>query len=136
MSSQPKQIFPGLYDSKYVDLVRKITEKTRAKKITWSRTPNGMNTSVSGKMHLGFVRSSGVLVTPEKWALFTIRDEDGNEILNINNSSPFSIASAVLGGGPPPVSSALRKAVEELFEAIEEIARVEVEKLIDVVDRI
>lgn len=128
MSTQPKHIFPGVRDPKYVDLVKKITEKTQAKKITWNKTQNGMNATVSGKMQIGFVRSPGTMFGPVKWALFSVRDEKGTEILSVNNSSLIS----PLEPAPEP----LREAIEKLYDAIEEIARVEVEKLIDAVDRI
>ncbi len=92
-----------------------------------------MNASVSGKMQLGFVRSLGTFVTPEKWALFTIRDENGNEILSVTNTSTLAMLA---GPTPPSPEHNLRKSIGHLFDAVEESTRAEVEKLIEVVDRI
>jgi len=126
MGSQPQPILPDRDDPKYLDLVEKITEKTRANKIQWKMTETGVSATVSGKIELGFVRSRGWLASRTGWALFTIRDENGNEILRVESVSPKALA--------PP--SPTRNAVEELYAAIEQVGRREVEKVIELIDRI
>ena len=132
MSSQGEQILPH---PKYVDLVRKITEKTRRKKILWNKTPTGFSATVAGKVHFGFVRPLGWPLSGGKWSLFTIRDEEGNEILSVNNPATSLVLDAILSGVDPSLST-LRDAIGDLFDAVEEIGRAEVEKLIETIDKI
>ena len=88
MGSQPQPILPERNDPKYIDLINKITEKTRANKIRWQVTNTGISATVSGKIQLGFVRNRGLL--GDTWALFTIRDENENVILRVDIKSVIS----------------------------------------------
>ena len=135
MGSQPQPILPGQDDPKYLDLIEKITAKTRANKIRWEMTETGVSANISGKVQLGFVRSRG-WASGRGWALFTIRDEKGNEILRVEN--------ARLGGFTRPGelrpevedNPSLRSAVQRLYSAIEQMGRAEVQKVIELIDKI
>lgn len=127
MGSQPQPVFPQRNDPKFIDLINKITEKTRANKIRWQVTQTGVSATVSGKIQLGFVRSRGLL--GDSWSLFTIRDENGNEILRVDNI--LSLAT-VIGADIPP----LEKAANALYTAIAQSGRAELEKVIELIDKI
>jgi len=130
MASQPEPILPGTSDPKYLDLIDKITAKTRANKIRWKSTPTGHSATVSGEIQLGFVRSrGGGLTSPKGWALFTIRDENENEILRVENM-PFLIGIDAADEEP------IRRAVGTLYSAIEQMGRAEVQKVIELIDKI
>ena len=136
MGTQPDPMLQERNDPKYIDLINKIAEKTRAKKIRWKRTETGVSATVSDKMELGFVRSPWVGLGGRSlyrlwWALFKVRDENGNEILRVDNVSP-------LEPGEPEAAEQkqLRDAVETLYAAIEQSGRAEVEKAIELIDKI
>ena len=132
MGSQPQTIFPGQDDPKYLDLIEKITQKTLANKISWTMTQTGVSANVSGKIELGFVRGRGGIFATRSWALFTIRDANGNEILRVESGPRTPIE--ILAGGVP--DRPLMKAVDTLYAAIEQLGGAEVEKIIELIDKI
>jgi hypothetical protein len=121
-----------------VALVNKITEKTKQRKIPWNRSLNGLSASVPGGLKLNIVERSPLSIVgpaPARWVLFTVRDEKGNEILKVENSSQVSIGlpssvEAVLGG------DSVTRAVDELYRAVRGAAKGEIEKAIDLLDKI
>lgn len=132
MSSILHLLGPQPDDPKQVELVQKISEKTREGKIAWSRTKTGISASVSGKMVVSFVVSPTLFgLGGHAWAVFTIRGEKGNEILKVEN---LADAMGVLTGrstvGP------LAQAANELFNLVQESAKGDVEKALDLVSRI
>ncbi|MBI4463944.1 MAG: hypothetical protein HY647_04500 [Acidobacteria bacterium] len=122
----------GFYSPRHVELVKKLTEKTRAKKIPWKSSSTGFSAVVSGKLEINFVRSSGLfsLLESLQWSVFTIRDKAGNEILQVDNtkSRPFT--------SPGAPTEVLRSAISELYAAIESSLVEEVDKAIEVIDGI
>lgn len=132
MGSQPQTIFPGQDDPKYLDLIEKITQKTLANKIRWKMTQTGVSANVSGKIELGFVRGRGGLFATKSWELFTIRDANGKEILRVDRVPRTPVE--ILAGGVP--ARPIMKAVDTLYAAIEQLGRAEVEKVIELIDKI
>ena len=130
MASQPQPVLPEPNDPKFIDLIRKITEKTLANKIRWQMSQTGVSATVPGGIQLGFVKSRGLL--GNTWALFTIRSENENEILRVDNTplNPFAALSGAAEEQP------VRKAVGKLYAAIEGSSRAEVERVIELIDRI
>jgi len=134
MSAMPTSIPDVAYHPRHVELVKKLAEKTRSKKISWKASGTGLNATVSGKLEISFVRSNFLTFTKimsgkSPWVLFTIRDAQGNQVLSIDNPilpTPME----------PQVQSAVREAVSELYTAIEHSLAEEIDKAIEVVDRI
>ena len=119
-------------DPKQVELVQKISEKTREGKIGWSKTKTGISASVSGKMVVSFVVSPTLLgLGGHAWALFTIRGEKGNEILKVENVA--DIAGVLTGRS---TAGPLAQAANELFSLVQESAKGDVERALDLVSRI
>ena len=131
MGTQPSELPPQFSDPKHVELVKKIAGKTRGQKILWNKTPTGMSASVPGKLELGFVRELS-LIGGSQWKLFTIRGEHGNEILKIHKrpTSMEEVQNVFLACEP------LTNAISELYQTVEETAKGEVDKVIDVIDNI
>jgi hypothetical protein len=131
MGTPPKQPGSSSYSEIRVQLVHKITEKTRRKKIAWRSTNDGVTASVSGKMELNFLKGRGpwfIAPPPEQdWVVFTARDEKGDEILSIENSSG-SLGPALYSGNP------LLIAVTELYEAILDLGKEDIERAINIID--
>jgi hypothetical protein len=133
MSGYSFLLGPQPDDPKQVELVQRISEKTREGKIAWSKTKTGISASLSGKMVVSFVASPTLLgLGGHEWAVFTIRGEKGNEILKVENVG--DIVGVLTGrskeGGP------LVKAANELFNLVQESAKGDVEKALDLVSRI
>ncbi len=121
---------------RHVELVKKLTEKTHAKKVSWKASDTRLSATVSGKLEIGFVRSNypaiARLLWKSEWALFTIRDTKGNQILRIDNTA-FPPPMEPLTS---PVQFSVRDAVNDLYTAIEQSLSEEIDKAIEVIDRI
>jgi hypothetical protein len=119
-------------DPKQVELVEKISEKTRQGKIAWNKSKTGMSAVVSGKMLVSFVVSPSFLgLGGHAWAVFTVRGEKGNEILKVENVTDLA---AVLSGKRTVRS--LEKAVNMLFNLVQESAKGDIDRAIDLVSRV
>ena len=87
---------------KRVLLVKKITEKTRERKIAWQKTPNGAAAYVPGALRMNFVEAPWAsLWTTPRWVIFVVRDELGSELLKVENQSITVPGSE----SPPPLIS-------------------------------
>ena len=133
MSAMPTGLPEDTYHLRHVELVKKLAEKTRAKKISWKASDTGLSAIVSGKIEINFVRSNypsiAKFLWKSPWALFTIRDMKGNQLLRVDNTAAFSPME-------PPVQVSVRNAVHELYTAIEQSLSDEIEKAIEALDRI
>ncbi len=133
MSTEQGPLFlPPQYSGKQVELVRRIIEKTQQGKILWSRTKTGMSATVKGQMSINFVRSALPFLTGSQWALFAIRDAQGNEIVKVEKGGPPAGIIAALAG----VTDPLLKAVDELYAVVNAKAKGEIEKAIDLIDNL
>jgi len=123
---------PPTDDPKQVQLVQKISEKTRQGKISWNKSKTGVSASVSGKMLVSFVLSPWFLgLGAYGWAVFTIRSEKGNEILKVDNV--VGLAGLLAGKA---TNAPLLRAVNELFNLLQESAEEDIDRAIDLVSRI
>ncbi len=122
---------------KSIELVKKITEKTQSGKITWQKTPNGLFAGITG-LRLNIVEASSGY--PPRWLLFSVRDDKGTEILKVENPEsavipiPSTLGATIqaLGLGANPVL----RAVNELYLVVRAAAKGEIEKAIDLIDKI
>ena len=132
--------FAGVQDPKQVELVRKITDRTRAGRIVWQTSSTDATASLGNKLFMTFV------IGPYgNWSLFTVRDGDGHEFLKVDNML-FNKAAlsylASMSGRPQSVSlpeteesSALFDAVSELYLLVDRGAKGDIDKAIALVDR-
>jgi hypothetical protein len=123
-------------DQKQLELVHKLTEKTKQGKIAWERSTNSLSASVSGTMFLNFVLSPTYPVGIQCWDLFTVRDSTtGKELLKVQNWEEVPLLGITAGpeGSPP---DQLGAAARELFAAAANSARGDIEHAIELVDRL
>jgi hypothetical protein len=134
-----KDVLSGIggYDPRARRLVQAITAKTRERKIVWSKTSTVLLAAAPGGMQLSFVFNPSMLsfVSGIDWELFTIRDSSGNEILKVQNEKP-----PILPLTPAQVPGASTKepvvdAVDELFRTVGERAKDDIDKAIDLIDK-
>jgi hypothetical protein len=119
-------------DSK-LKLVKKITEKTAAKKIVGQNTTNGAMANLPGKLSMNFVETttSSALFGP-RWVIFIVRDEAGKEILKVENNQ-FSV---VPGGGEQPSNLLLLLGGDPVLSAVNELYNlVQIDKVKGGIDR-
>jgi len=116
-------------DPRHIELVAKIAQKTRLKKISWRRTGTGVTASIPGGLEFSFVLSVNFFAPfgiAANWQLFTVRQASGQELLKIEN---LSGVPALLGPTP------LQSAVTNLFEAVRGSASDDLDSAINAVDR-
>src|SRR5271163_1780787 len=113
--------YSGYDDPKEIELVEKIAEKTRIGKIVWERTPSSLVATAPG-MQMSFVRaSSGIesallsLGLGGWWEIFSIRSQQGAEIMKVEQPSSGALFGNPLG--TPPPRSKLLGAVDALYSA-------------------
>lgn len=121
----------GYVDPKKVDLVKKIATKTREGKISWERSPIDFSASVGTALKLSFIYSSGLL--SNQWKQFTVRDDKGREVLEVSNPE---VTLGSLLTGTTASKDPLVESVDELFKAVSGQVKGDLEKAIEVVDRV
>ena len=141
-------VFSGILgegDNKKVALIRKITAKTQQGKIQWHKNVQGSFATAAGALVMNFVEAVGGLLSPPRWVLFTVRDSAGTEIVKVENSSN---RQAMPMPSPPPsphnalleamlnAPSPLVAAVNDLYRVVRTEAKGDVERAIDLLDRI
>lgn len=129
MASQASGVGPASNIEKQIELVRKLTEKTRQGRIRWDRTPNGLSTLLTRRtieLEASFIRPAPFPPSGRNWAYFSIKDDEGTVILQVQNA-PGALLPLLLARDP------VRDAVKELYEAVEAVARSKIEKAIDLV---
>lgn len=126
----------GYDDPKEIELVEKIAEKTRMGKIVWEGTPSSLVATAPG-MQMSFVRSSSVLgdiLGGGGWEMFSIRSQQGAEIMKVEQASSgvlFGNASAT-----PPPRSKLLEAVDALYTVANSRGRGNIDKALNVIDNL
>jgi hypothetical protein len=109
-------ILGGAGDSKQIELVENVIEKTRLGKITWAKTGSTLVANVPG-MQLSFVRSSSpyasILAGGGAWDVFSIRSQQGSEIMKVEQSATLFWA-ATPPTAPPPRGKLL-ETVDRLY---------------------
>ena len=123
-------------DPKKVSLVRKVIDKTNQGKILWQRSSTDFSASVGNSLSMNFIYSSGLLV--DQWKQFTVRDDRGQEILEVPNlgSGAYRGAIAALSGRAVCPRDALEEAVDELFDVVSKHRSKDLEKAIQILDRV
>lgn len=107
-------------DPKQIELIENITEKTKSGKIAWEKTPSTLVANVPG-MQLSFVRSSPSYLTAlgggGEWDLFSIRTQQGSEIMKVEQPLLPFWAATPPSEPPfaPPARSRLLQAVDALY---------------------
>jgi hypothetical protein len=74
-------------DTKQIELIQNVIEKTKLGKITWQKAANSLVANVPG-MQLSFVRSAAnswtaILGGGGGWDIFSIRSQQGAEIIKV-----------------------------------------------------
>jgi len=104
-------------DPRHRQLVEKLIERTNAGTLRWTRTPSTYETILKNGTRIGFVIASSPIAQllshlsgSTGWAQFSVRQNDGTEILTVEGSTlPASAASL-----PDP----LRGAISTLFAMV------------------
>ncbi|MFZ0803010.1 MAG: hypothetical protein WBQ09_11645 [Terriglobales bacterium] len=123
--------------TKDTELVRKITEKSKLKKIYWNRGTTGYTASVPGQMgDMTMVFSRPVDAPTDTWYHFTVRTWEG-EVLKVENNTSGLNALAILAGRPDAAgASPLVAAVDELFSIVKDVGEGGVERALRQLDQI
>jgi len=118
------------FDAEYIEFVRKLEARTRSKKISWSKTPQGYLAETS-TMIFSFTRRPYSLFAPElEWGLFTVRRRGGNEIINVESPGGGILANAMAMASP------MVQAVNSLYIAVQQVATSEVTDAIRELDEL
>ena len=133
MAQSALESYLQIPDEKSVDLVDAIGKKTQENKITWHKVGDSFIASAAGKLQLAFSLSEAVPFLSKTgqygWSVFLIRGANSEEILKVN---PTSITAASLLGG----RNKLVEAVDGLFKIVGPRASGEIDKAIDLVNRL
>jgi hypothetical protein len=132
MSTNPQAI-QAEYEQRHIDLVRKITEKTRDGRIVWTKGASNIAVTIAGGLQLNFVlagREISLLpgLAPAGWKSFSVRDAKGNQIVAVENHGVLQ--NALIG------NTGITDIVNQLFSSIMHHAKDDLDKAIDLVDRI
>jgi hypothetical protein len=125
-------------DPKEVELVEKIAEKTRTGKIVWERTPSSLVATAPG-MQMSFVRSSvansfaRLIVGGGEWEIFSIRSQQGAEILKVEQSPTDIIANPISSA---PERSKLLEAVDALYSVAASRGQGDIDKALNVINNL
>jgi hypothetical protein len=131
--------FLGCDDPKEIELVEKIAEKTRMGKIAWKRMPSSLVATAPG-MHMSFVRS---FLAPDTfdplsgrawWEIFSIRSQQGEEILKVEQPSNLPYFGVPTPSQPP--RSKLLEAVDALYSVASSRAQGDIDKALNVIDNL
>lgn len=136
MSSNLRNLFgeaPSYDDPKEVELVEKIAEKTRAGKIVWERTPSSLVGTAPG-MQISFVRSSAWdslnTIVGSWWEIFSIRSQQGAEIMKVEQPPTFGIPS------PIPPRGKLLEAVDTLYSLAASRGHGDIDRALNVINNL
>jgi len=117
-------------DPRQVQLVKKLTEKTKQGKIPWARSINSISVDVPFGLSMNFVLQASVLGFQPAWELFVVRDSKGNEILRVQSVGVFQM---LIGS---PIATLLQEAVNELFSSVMSLMGDKIDKAIQIIDKI
>ena len=121
--------FIGYDDPKEIELVEKIAEKTRMGKIVWNGTASSLVATAPG-MQMSFVRSSSPLGNIlGGWEIFSIRSQQGAEIMKVEHPS-----SGVLVPTPLRLPRGkLLEAVDGLYSVANSRGQGDIDKALNVI---
>ncbi len=130
MSANVSTLVGWFEDPRHIQLVQKLTEKTRQGKVPWLRSLNGITADLPDGLSVNFVLQASIFPAQSTWELFVIRDSKGNEILRVHSVGVFQV---LVGNSK---ATRLQEAVAELFSSILTLVGDEVEKAIRIIDKI
>ena len=113
-------------DPKQLELVNTIIQKTQEGKLRWNKSATSYEALLPNGVQLKFILSMPFfpkLFQGKTWAQFIVCQQDGSEIVNVQQSSP-------LPDDKNP-KRPLETAVEKLFKILIGSAKDEVDKVID-----
>jgi hypothetical protein len=114
-------------DSREVELINSLVEKTRQGKIPWIKQTGALTARIPSGFEINFVLSMITIFTKHpNWELLTVRDRSGNELVRVNNVSGF----AALSGG---VKGPLVEAADELFKLVDDASGDDLERAINAI---
>jgi len=119
MSPFVNALFPA-EDRRRLQIVQKLIEQTRSRKLVWMKQGTTYETVLKGGTHVGFVAKEGQnalmrRLIPGGWAQFSIRRKDGSEVFKVEATSLFIAVT-----NPPPNRDPLQYTIDELFSVIEQ----------------
>lgn len=141
MSNQPPNLLVRAmmrisHQAKDIELVRKIIEKTKAKKIYWNRIATGYQATVQStpaNMQLSFSRPADA--PWDTWYIFTVRTGEGDVLKVENNASGLSALAILTGNATAPTDN-LVTAVNDLFTIVSAVGEGAVERAMRQLDQI
>jgi hypothetical protein len=143
MSTNLGSFFGESGPDRNVELVTKITQKTRDGKITWHKTQSGLAATISGKLKLNLVEAPSSTLSAPRWIIFSVRDDRGTDVLKVENTSSGVAAgiNALSGGGFGSLlgslgGGTLSDAVTQLHALITARTKGDVERAISMLDDI
>jgi hypothetical protein len=125
-------VYVDITFEKQVALIEKITEKTRQGRIAWRVTGTGISCSIDNRMEISFVRVPSALPDGSRWALLTVREAAGTEILRVEGSrSRFGLDPA-----PGTAKAAITAAADLLYQEIVAAKGSHIDKAIEIIDSV
>ena|ERR1700723_213895 len=110
-------------DPREIELIRSLQDKTREGKITWRTEGSAITANILGGLKLSFVTTTNIFTYSSEWSLFTVRDKDNNQILQVSGGSILSILAGA--------SSGVASATNDLFNLINASRRDNLDNAID-----
>ncbi|MHB8524617.1 MAG: hypothetical protein ACYDD2_00445 [Candidatus Acidiferrales bacterium] len=121
-------------EPKQVLLVQKVAQKTKEGKIKWAKTKTTLTASIAGGLVFNFVLSYDALLAVVgggmDWQLFTVKKENGEELVKVENISGVQL---ILSGA---YASPLQQAAKELFRTIRNAGNPEIDDAIAKIERL
>ena len=115
------KILPSPEDTKRLQIVQKLMDQTRSRKLIWVKKGVAYEAFLKGGTHVAFVAKElqnvflkQILQYGGKWAQFSVKRRDGSEILKVEATN------LLLGVTTPTEGDPLQEALDELFALVEE----------------
>jgi hypothetical protein len=102
-------------DPRKTEFVLSLLAKTREGKVSWIRKGNAFTAAVPNGIAVNFVLGAGLFGLEPGWQLFTVRDNAGNELMQVRSPHVLSFEPGVAAGS-------LLDATNQLFIAISGIS--------------
>jgi hypothetical protein len=129
MSNPTLSLLAGLAppDPRAMTIIERLIDRTRAGRLTWTRTPSTYETALKNGTTVGFVASPSHLISLNPmWDQFSIRQRNGKEVLKIENSTNmFAIM---------PIQDPVRAKLTELFHLVTEQGKDELDSILGELD--
>jgi len=111
-------------DPRKTEFVINLLAKTKVGKVSWNKKGNAYTAAIPNGIVVNFVTGPTLFGTGPSWQLFTVRDREGNELIQVHAPDFVSIISNTATG-------ALLQATNQLFTAVSGISGDELERAIE-----